>query len=274
MAWTPPRETPYSLERGQRGVKVWSLQRGLNDAAAYGLAEDGNFGPLTEQGVIAWQTTSGLVKDGVAGPRTQRALAARLLHRREAATPGLPVGLADGFAESEGGWLLAAVNWGVAGGVDCGVFQRRVADSRGLSREEYDRTWPTGAKFDSEAVERAFDTDYQASLLLRSLRDRHDAFAGRAGTLASGSMAADEKAWRLAALNHNYPEGADRLSRTPVSELSGYWTAPAAWVESIGARFPDGVSVRTPLEWCHHYAGVLNGAHGTRGSVTRYVTRW
>jgi lipoprotein-anchoring transpeptidase ErfK/SrfK len=51
-----------------------SLQRRLTDLG-YWLGEaDGTFGALTQQAVYALQKASGLTRDGVAGPRTRRAL--------------------------------------------------------------------------------------------------------------------------------------------------------------------------------------------------------
>jgi len=77
-----------TLRRGDKGDRVSALQNGLNnkfpsfpnDAKVYGgngakLAVDGSFGPQVEAWVKTFQKHSGLTVDGVAGPKTQEALA-------------------------------------------------------------------------------------------------------------------------------------------------------------------------------------------------------
>lgn len=61
------------LRIGQRGEEVRRLQAALNAAGAR-LAEDGIFGRATEIAVEQFQERSGLVVDGIAGPRTLAAL--------------------------------------------------------------------------------------------------------------------------------------------------------------------------------------------------------
>jgi hypothetical protein len=259
MSWTIPRYTPTSLKKGNAGIAVWSLQKALTEAAfTLQVVADGDFGPATEASVKKFQLGNGLLGDGVAGPRTQRALVIAACAR---ADDEIPAGLLDGFAAGEGGYYLAPVNWSVAGGVDCGAFQRRVYD------EDYDN---------AAVIQRAFDTGYQARLLAGSLSNLRGIFISRLGTKDGyNGMRPAEKAWRLAALNHNYPSGADRLSRTPIHQLSSYWTTAQPWVYNFGFKFPDGTPIRTPLQWCHSYAGVLGaGRYGTTGSVTRACSTW
>ncbi|APD19266.1 endolysin [Mycobacterium phage Taptic] len=55
------------------GDRVRQLQRALN-SYGYGLDEDGEYGPLTEQAVGAFQRSKGLEVDGIAGPVTLAAL--------------------------------------------------------------------------------------------------------------------------------------------------------------------------------------------------------
>ena len=256
MAWTIPPSIPFTLKRGNNGIHVWSLQKALT-ARGVAVGWDGDFGPATEKAVIAWQKAKGLTADGIAGPMTQRSLISATVDARDAQAPRPPAKLLYGFAEGEGGWYLAAVNWSVAGGVDCGAFQRRVYD------EDYGN---------DAVIERAFNTSYQCDLLADALVERFQAFLPRAGTKdGTGGLSANEKAWRLAALNHNYPSGADTLSKTPVKSLSSYWTTPQAWVSNVGYKFPDGRAVRTPLDWCELYAGVLGGY---KGNITKYVVDW
>lgn len=264
MPWTIPSQTVRTVARGYRGIVAWSLQKALDDLGDYTVATDGDFGPATEEAVRRYQGETRLTVDGVAGPATQRDLVERHIRFRYSADPGLPVGLLEGFCEMEGGWLLGAVNWSVAGGVDCSVLQRRV----------YEKDYGNDA-----VIERAFNLKYQGRLLSGSLIRLRDIFHPRAGTNdGHAGMGANEKAWRLAALDHNYPSAAHRLSYTPIASLYKYpytyWTTTQSWVTAHGFRFPDGTPVRTPLEWCHLYSGVLGGKHGHVGNVTKYVSRW
>lgn len=65
---------PPTLRRGSRGAAVSSLQRRLNHLKFWCGAVDGSFGHLTQQAVFALQKAAGLVRDGVVGPKTYRAL--------------------------------------------------------------------------------------------------------------------------------------------------------------------------------------------------------
>lgn len=254
MAWALPRTTAYEVAYGERGIVVWAVQRALKRLGR-DITLDGDYGPQTKARVAEFQREVGLTPptSPQVGPGTQRKLVERLLVLY---TQGLPGGLLHGFAEGEGGWTLTAVNHSVAGGVDCGAFQRRVYD------EDYGN---------DAVIERAFDAGYQARLLADRLIELRSIFLPRAGT--KDSLAPNEKAWRLACLNHNYPSGADTLSRTPVKELTPYWRTEQSWVTGNRYRFPDGVLVRTPLDWCALYA-LGSREHSTNGSVTRYVTNW
>ena len=257
MTWTIPPSTDYSFRKGDNGIGVWSLQKALIARAGSAITPDGDFGTMTETAVKSWQSSQRLAADGIAGPMTQRALVQKTVDARDAQSPRAPAKLLYGFAEGEGGWLLAAVNWSVAGGVDCGAFQRRV----------YDDDYANDA-----VIERAFNTSYQCDLLADRLVELRSIYAVRAGSRDGfGGLSNNEKAWRLAALAHNYPSGADTLSKTPVKSLSSYWTTPQEWVTVHGYRFENGDPVKTPLDWCSLYAGVLGGVKGT---VTRYVTDW
>ena len=65
---TAPRVLHRVLHRGLTGQDVGLLQ------AALGVVVDGDFGPMTEAAVRAYQTRHGLVVDGWVGPATRRAL--------------------------------------------------------------------------------------------------------------------------------------------------------------------------------------------------------
>lgn len=77
----PPQPAPVAagrptIQRGATGGVVWDLQRKLT--SAYSLynkyTPNGVFGPATEAGVREFQKRSGLVSDGIVGPRTWKAL--------------------------------------------------------------------------------------------------------------------------------------------------------------------------------------------------------
>lgn len=63
-----------TLRHGDRGQAVLQLQKQLNALGAQ-LFADGDFGDKTEAAVRAFQLKVGLVSDGIAGPKTQAALA-------------------------------------------------------------------------------------------------------------------------------------------------------------------------------------------------------
>lgn len=63
-----------ALRSGAQGPEVRSLQQALKDRGFSPGAVDGDFGAGTEQAVLAFQRSQGLLADGVAGPRTQAAL--------------------------------------------------------------------------------------------------------------------------------------------------------------------------------------------------------
>lgn len=61
--------TKTSLRRGAEGPNVLALQLALTQAG-YRVAQDGDFGPRTEQVVKAFQRQHGLTQDGIVGPVT------------------------------------------------------------------------------------------------------------------------------------------------------------------------------------------------------------
>lgn len=62
-----------TLREGDTGPEVEELQKVLNEKGA-SLKVDGDFGPLTEAAVIAFQSAKGLDVDGIVGPITWAAL--------------------------------------------------------------------------------------------------------------------------------------------------------------------------------------------------------
>jgi hypothetical protein len=94
------------LSHGDRSQAVLQLQKALNTHGAK-LFADGDFGDATETAVRAYQLKVGLVADGIAGPKTQAALAgadcSRLLSNASlmAAAKRLEVDLAAVYAVNE-----------------------------------------------------------------------------------------------------------------------------------------------------------------------------
>jgi hypothetical protein len=70
---TPPRRAA-DLALGSSGASVLALQRRLTALRYWLGAPDGHFGDSTEQAVYALQKAAGLVRDGIAGPKTEMAL--------------------------------------------------------------------------------------------------------------------------------------------------------------------------------------------------------
>lgn len=246
----PLSSQPGQIRKGDQSLRVWTLQKALN-STGFKLALDGDFGDQTDSAVKLWQSMNRLLEDGVFGPSSSVVLANQLC----GGPTGVPLGLVRGQVEAESGNWIVAVNWTVSGGVDCGYTQRRVY-TPDLSKQD--------------VILRAFDSEYQIGLLATRLRERSQLYSARP------AVNSDEFAWRLSSLYHNWEYGADKLSETKISDLSPYWTAakPAEeWPTNVGARFPGGEPVDTPLKWAKFYS---LGAPSRKwpGATTKYVTDW
>ena len=76
-----PKPTPTegdTLQPGDSGAYVRSVQQRLSDLGYWNGTPDGQYGLLTSQAVMALQKAAGLGRDGVYGPATRRALQAGL----------------------------------------------------------------------------------------------------------------------------------------------------------------------------------------------------
>lgn len=63
-----------TLRKGMKGASVGALQLALQKYGYYKSAIDNSFGPVTERAVKAYQADNDLAVDGVAGPKTLKAL--------------------------------------------------------------------------------------------------------------------------------------------------------------------------------------------------------
>lgn len=235
---SPPTVTKYSFKKGDTHIGVWAIQRLLNTVYSIGIPETGFFGDITEGWVRRYQQDTSAFVDGVVGPETQARIVRSCVVRAPHGT-SIPKGLLEGIIQAESGRYLAAVNSKISGGVDCGLTQRRVY----------------GPPYDPELVKAAFDPIGNVSRSAGDLWDRYQVFAARVGR--------GEYAWRLAALAHNWPEGADVLSRG--RQLS---TTNHAWWAPPGTVFADGMPVISQSDWAKFYA-MGSHFHQHRGLVTQ-----
>jgi hypothetical protein len=70
----PADPASTSLKLGASGPAVLELQEQLSELGYWLGAPDGTYGQLTRQAVMAFQKAEDLTRDGVAGPRTRRAI--------------------------------------------------------------------------------------------------------------------------------------------------------------------------------------------------------
>jgi peptidoglycan hydrolase-like protein with peptidoglycan-binding domain len=204
-----------------------ALQRALT-SLGYFVTVDGVFGEQLERAVKTYQSRHGLAADGVAGLRTQARMLQQVDVRVDRHVLGVPDGLMRGFMEFEGGNVLAAVNWSVAGGVDCGCMQLRV----------------TGPPYSHQRLVTAFHPLGAAVEAAQVLMERKAVFARRSGTARSPFTSLG-----LAVLAHNWPWAADQYSRYgAISNPNG----AAPWVPS---SLP--ASARTREGWCKYYVAKM-----------------
>lgn len=210
------------FKRGDRGWQIAALQINLNRVGGNRLVLDGDFGPATERVARAFQVHRALKVDGVIGPACQERICIEL-SSPAARRHQLPVGLARGLLENESSFALAAVTEHPSdGGFDLGAWQ----DS-----------YPTpGSQEDYRA---SLDVSVMAYRTCEKLRLAYDRYR-TAGTPS-------RLAWECAALYHNWPAAADRMSKGLAPLRSGS-DQPAAWVESA-----SGGRLHTPREWADAY---------------------
>jgi peptidoglycan hydrolase-like protein with peptidoglycan-binding domain len=71
----PANVVDRGLQQGSRGQAVVAIQRDLADRGYYNGEIDGDFGPMTEAAVVAFQRDMGLSQTGVFGEREQNVIA-------------------------------------------------------------------------------------------------------------------------------------------------------------------------------------------------------
>lgn len=247
-----PPSTVYSVERNDNGAVVFAVQDGLNQVRQNKIEPDWSYGAETEDAVWGWQDNRGLTVDGVFGPSSSEELALQLVQKVPKSRSGLalPGGLLRGLVFGESGALIGAINNSVVGGRDVSYTQRRVLDENYSNRD---------------VVRQAFRPKWQMQLFADRLRERHDTY------FAIPDSGSHERCWRLGTLYHNYPYAAGEYAKG--NWPSSYALSPQAWVMAIGAKFPDGVPVRTPHEWCGHYS-LGFAAHNDPGMMTQFVNTW
>lgn len=244
---TPPTDaaSQLPLKEGSSGWPTFAVQGALG-TAGYSASQDGVFGPKTTTAVKGFQRDHQLAVDGKVGPATQHQLATVICAAVQKSKPAFPKGLAMGLAQGEGGMNLAAVNWTVDGGVDCGLWQWRVE----------------GPPYSLDGLREAFSPQRAGLMAAQAFLDRRAGFLGRSWVGAS-----KERAGRCALLAHNWPAGAASQARY------GWVPSPtsvASWVP-LGVRFPDGAYVTTRQQWAEFYA--LGGPHGS-GVIASSVKDW
>jgi len=117
--------SPGTVQEGSTGGTVSELQSELN-ILGYGLAVDGDFGPLTRAAVVAFQTSAHIAVDGIVGPQTWAALTAAVAYKQGGASVGPttlpsggstppvePAGNVDGTTAATWSSLVAASGPGV-----------------------------------------------------------------------------------------------------------------------------------------------------------------
>jgi peptidoglycan hydrolase-like protein with peptidoglycan-binding domain len=259
ILYSLPAKTEYSYSRAKyekvAHQGVWALQTVLyqiNPDLGAAFA-DGFFGERTEQAVKSYQARRGLLADGIAGPATQK----RMVVGWKNQVDGVKENLLDGFCELEGNWLLAPVNWWVAGGVDVGAVQNRVYDLSGTSSWPLNDGVPTeslleAVVFDPNRVAWALDAKATVSALGADLLQRRNTYFNDKNRIYPYTRGNDRRAWEMASLFHNWPYAADRLAR-------GYTLSDkeAPWVpQSVRDQ-----GINTYAEWADYYVD----------KVTKYV---
>lgn len=196
-----------------------------------GTTRDGAFGPLTVAALKKWQAAHGLTADAICGPATQGKMLQVVSAAVDTHYSVIPDGLLLGFARVEGVNLLAATNWQVSGGVDCGPVQERVY----------------GPPYALDKLEEAFNPQTAFTYAARSFTSRVSSYKKSNPTGLS-----TRRIIEAAVLAHNWPAGAAQIMKYG-HVLNG--SEPATWTFNAAAGRPY-----TREEWSVEYPSrVLTG---------------
>lgn len=251
---SPPTvaESQLPVRLNAHGWPAFAVQGALG-TAGFVVAKDGAFGPSSETALMRFQHKVGLAADGRCGPLTYAALTEAVCASVDKQVPRAPDGLSRGMALGEGGNNLAAVNWNISGGVDCGLWQFRCY-----------------TPFQLDSLRLAFSPRDAGIKAMRAFVTLRDSFLGKPWVGKS-----IERASRCAIMAHNWPTagGADYIA------VNGKCFNPDAlcsWVQRKDGvslvKFPDGTRVETRWQWCCFYAG-FDRTHG-QGPIPSAVTSW
>lgn len=219
----PKEYATYKL--GVQGWFVVAAQIALNSHyKTPPLVLDGICGPATEKAIKDVQLALRITQDGIAGPETQEAFVkAKCKHAEEHVTPpGLLAGLCN--IESSYSWCCVSP-----------------VNSNGT--HDYGPTQESLLNPSESQLRAAFNPDAAAHMLAGEVAGFHRAVKG---------LVNDREAWRLAALNHNWPSAAWSIATGNSSWLS----KPAGWLTEKG--YANGFA------YCAHYMDV----------ATAQVTDW
>jgi hypothetical protein len=78
------------LKKGSSGSEVEALQTRLRELGYYGGNIDGQFGPITERGVLFFQKAQGLKEDGIVGQKTWASLELKEIPQDSSRAPKRP----------------------------------------------------------------------------------------------------------------------------------------------------------------------------------------
>jgi peptidoglycan hydrolase-like protein with peptidoglycan-binding domain len=133
-----------TLALGYHGGCVGELQMELNEGIGANLAVDDDFGPLTQDAVVAYQESMGLTADGIVGPQTKGAL--DVSNSVATPAPGAPLGPGDPGSATDGGKSLSACLGELGFNLGLEDFARKQAAARGYQLADLGGPWAVGAE--------------------------------------------------------------------------------------------------------------------------------
>ena len=243
------RNNPLTLEEGDQGPAVETLQNQLTTLGYYDGPITGYFGPLTENALIRFQTDKGLVADGVVGNATQAAID-NFLQRRSSSQSVQTASAATNEPDpSDGVWEVGETGESVE------AIQR---DLRTLG-------------YYSRAIDGDYGSGTETAVI--AFQDSQNLNAdGKVGpvTLAALQTAINARSTNATSATASSGGGSSRVSTLPPA-ASGQATTPSSSVaaaDSTVALGSGGVSdrnvlvVQRQLQEQGYYTGELDGDLG------------